>query len=240
MGTASMKYWYPIVGELSSIPQPKTRLVDIGEEKLSSIIDHELSQREFEDIVERIEEAINEIGSPPVFMRTDLMSGKHNWINTCFVISRKIIGANLYNLIEENYMCFMREQPSAIYIREYIPLFSIFTAFWGNMPVSKERRYFINGGKVLCHHPYWPKEAIHKPSIDKWETALELLNKETFDEINLLSAYSQLVSQKIEGYWSVDYAMSKDGTWYLIDMAPGEQSWHPDCELKEANKNNPQ
>lgn len=34
-----------------------------------------------------------------------------------------------------------------------------------------------------------------------------------------------------EGYWSVDFAKGQDGTWYFIDMAEGDQSWHPRHEL---------
>ena len=30
-----------------------------------------------------------------------------------------------------------------------------------------------------------------------------------------------------DDYWSVDFAPSK-GQWFVIDMAPGARSWHPD------------
>ena len=35
-----------------------------------------------------------------------------------------------------------------------------------------------------------------------------------------------------EDYWSVDFALGRDGKWYLIDMAAGEVSGHhPDCKF---------
>ena len=30
-----------------------------------------------------------------------------------------------------------------------------------------------------------------------------------------------------EGYWSLDFALTKDGDWYAIDMALGGASYHP-------------
>ena len=229
--TSSMKYWYPLVAKLA-IPQPKTELVDIGSEMLISILDQEMTKDEYDKIVSGIKDAISRVGGCPAFMRTDLMSSKHSWKDTCFLSDEDDVGSHFYRLVEENFAGFTRERPSGIYVREFIPLFSTFTAFWGDLPVSKERRYFVRDGGVVCHHPYWPQEAIRKPSIENWEEALEVLNKEDAREVDLLTDYSSLVSENVNGYWSVDYAMREDGTWYLIDMALGEESWHPDCSKK--------
>jgi hypothetical protein len=98
------------------------------------------------------------------------------------------------------------------------------------MPVNPERRYFINDGKVLCHHPYWIQAAITKPSIENWQEVLAEINTETTEEVQLLSGYAELIAKELPGFWSIDFCKAKNGQWYLIDMATGEHSWHPeDC-----------
>lgn len=96
------------------------------------------------------------------------------------------------------------------------------------MPVASERRYFINKGQIQCHHPYWILDSIHDPSVDNWRELLTELNEETPEEVKLLSKYALSVAEILEGYWSVDFALSNKGEWYLIDMAKGEDSFHND------------
>jgi len=116
--------------------------------------------------------------------------------------------------------------------REYIEMESGFKAFLGELPINKERRYFIKNGKVLCHHPYWIEDSISRPSIKNWKTVLEKLNEETEDEIELLTSYAEKVAKVLDGYWSIDFCLSKEGVWYLIDCALGKDSWHPKCKFK--------
>jgi len=65
---------------------------------------------------------------------------------------------------------------------------------------------------------------------------LKELNTETTDEIEILTGYAEMVARVLDGYWSVDFAYGKNGKWYLIDMATGEHSWHPECKVKEASE----
>lgn len=48
------------------------------------------------------------------------------------------------------------------------------------------------------------------------------------DEFGILGPYAASIGKRLGGYWSVDFALSQDGIWYLIDMAVGERSWHPE------------
>jgi hypothetical protein len=109
------------------------------------------------------------------------------------------------------------------------------------MPVNPERRYFVKDGAVLCHHPYWTKEAIAKGTSGglpkDWESIVEEINKETKEESEILTGCSQKVAKALDGFWSVDFCKAKDNRWILIDCAEGVRSWHPE-DCKYAPKQN--
>ncbi len=101
---------------------------------------------------------------------------------------------------------------TSIAIREFIKMDTGFTAFWGNTPINPERRYFINKGEVVCRHPYWIKEAIREPSIADWEAALDRMNREEKDEIELLTKYTSTIGEVFKDYWSIDFCKAKTDT----------------------------
>jgi hypothetical protein len=94
--------------------------------------------------------------------------------------------------------------------------------------VNPERRYLIKDGEVVAHFAYWIKDAIINPSRPDWEELSDLMNYESEEEITLLTGYAQQVAQRLRGYWSVDFCKAKNGTWYLIDCAKGEDSFKPE------------
>ena len=120
---------------------------------------------------------------------------------------------------------------------------SLYKAFH-EMPVNSERRYFIKDGKIICHHPYWFEGAIsgsryHKPPLpENWKDLSAQMNFESLGEKIILHNYAEKVAALLDGFWSVDFCRGKTGTWYLIDMAEGEKSWHPEsCQkIKEPSK----
>lgn len=118
--------------------------------------------------------------------------------------------------------------------REIIPTTSSFVAFHGNMPIVKERRYFVRDDQVVCHHPYWPEEAFKKRQVSTydWRKCLDEMNIESQDEVDLLSELSVKVGKKIGGFWSIDWLWSEPRqAWFLTDMAEAEVSYHwPGCE----------
>ena len=223
-----LNYWPKIKG--LSIPQPKSTIVPITEKEFKVSFDGCPKS-----LTAKVQACIDKSFKLPVFLRTDLSSAKHGWKNTCYYDGSKELWEHLYNIMEFNHCAdIMGLSFTAIIIRQYIPMASGFKAFYGDMPVNPERRYFIKDGNVLCHHFYWIPEAIEqsykKPSIEKWREISDQLNYEGKEEIKVLSNYVSLVAEVMDGYWSVDFCKGKDGRWYLIDMATGERSWHPkDC-----------
>lgn len=224
----SLPYWFRETQRLD-IPQPETEIVPCDR---GNVLDWIEGGDLDADFVRLLESAAEKIGYP-VFMRTDLCSAKHDWKNSCYVKDKNSLWMNFSRLIQYNEMADLMGLPyTSIVIREFLPLEATFIAFHGDMPINKERRYFIENGEVLCHHPYWPVEAIEEHTKDpEWATKLAALNEEEIIERALLGSFAREVSRVLPGFWSVDFAKSTNGKWYLIDMAVGEASYHwPECQ----------
>lgn len=222
----SLLEWYPKIKNLM-IPQPKTMIVEVPEGVRISLMDDGLPP----EVVEESYKVCEELGYP-IFLRTDQASSKHNWKNAAFIESKDDVIGHIYKTIEFNLCADILGLPyKALVFRKYIPLEAEFTAFYGDLPIAKERRYFIRDGEIECCHQYWIKDSIRSPSTKKWERILEDLNKQTKEERKILIPYAQKVGEVLEGYWSIDFAKGEDGEWYLIDMALGDHSFHiPECE----------
>jgi len=231
---SSMLIWYPKLQGLS-IPQIKTKIVNTGHEVLSDWV-RETSAIP-ESVWQQLYDAMDEIGSYPMFMRTDQSSGKHSWSETCFLPSKNDLKGHLSMLLEEHEMQNMAGELGyeAIVFREFLELENSFTAFYSDFPVSKEVRCFIKNGELVSIHNYWFEEAIKQghPHDPKWREKLKKLNKITNDDLAEIITQLNKVIPKFNDYWSVDFAKGKNGVWYLIDCARGEVSYHPENIVKE-------
>lgn len=228
LSKTSMLYWYPRIKDLG-IPMPKTEIVEVSYYNLVGLLDGKrLSPQDEENLCR----AGDEIGYP-LFLRTDMASAKHQWERTCFVPKVEDLFRHIWSLVDETLAAgmFGGLDPNALIFRELLALDSAFTAFKG-LPISRERRYFVRNGIVECHHPYWIEDAIANgyplPNNKDWRRLLAVLNHETPDESGILGPYAESLGKTLSGYWSVDFALSQAGIWYLIDMAEGEKSWHPE------------
>ena len=215
---SSLLKWFPVVEKLD-VPTPETIIVKVP------------------TAPKTIKDAAQKIGYP-LFMKTDMIAGKHDWGDTCFVEKPEYLDGNIANLVSELEIVDMEAGTpfNALVFRKYIELDSKFRAFLG-MPVARERRYFINEGQILCHHPYWIPHSIrfwHNTKEPRnWKHLLKEVNTETVQEISTLSGYAQLVADVFQDDWAVDFAQAKTGVWYLIDMQKTGISWHPDCKVKD-------
>ena len=229
----SLLYWLPKIKKLG-IPVPRTEIL-----KLPFTLGDWYKWCDGEDIgmakyVPEIKKKALLIGYP-LFLRTDHLSGKHRWKDTCYVKKEEVLMNRVSRLVEESLTADIIGVPiHALVFREFIEMDSRFTAFYGEMPVNPERRYFIRNGQVLCRHPYWIDEAVEKGTPkgmlpDNWRELAKEMNKETEEEIELLTSYAEKVASILDGYWSVDFCKAKDGRWILIDCGLGYVSWHPKC-----------
>jgi len=180
---------------------------------------------------EALSKAVKRLDGPPAFIRTDMASDKHHMaeVSKIHTAKQKEIDRSVEKLIENN---MIKGVPfSNLYIREWLDIAHDFKAF-NQLPIGYEIRYFIHNGKILNKHFYWPQEAIKfwkgTQEPDNWKEKLKKSRKNTLRLSNNLEEQLNPVLQEFdEGFWSVDFAFTDDGEWYLLDMARGEISYHP-------------
>lgn len=231
----SLLYWYPKVKDLG-IPTPETIIVELkNQHSLMDVCEGDFSS--LEPQWNEILESARKIGFP-LFMRTDEYSGKHNWKNTCYVEKEEDLKQHIFNLFEDSFLADMLGLPiRALVFRKFIPMKNLFNAFYGEMPVNPEIRFFVKDGEVLCWHWYWVEEAIERGTPEgklpsDWRQKIEQAKQMLSDsKIVLLNIYASKVAKQIRGYWSVDFCLSKTNECILIDMALGNNSWHPECKF---------
>ena len=228
MDTNSALYWLPRIEHLAI---PKTRFVAYDHARWleAAESDDESYRAVIKATLAEIKAVAEEIGYP-VFLRTDQASAKHNGPEGYLLRSEDDILRVVWNTVEDNEMKLWMspEQPQAFMLREFIDLNAPFTAFGGH-PIAREWRYFVKGCSVLCRHFLWPQGAILflSDAPINWKQNLRRLRM----SMPRLApdAISAALSCSDHDFWSVDFAQDRAGKYWLIDMAKGENSWHPDC-----------
>lgn len=244
-----MSYWYPRLAQ-SGVKVPKTLMLwSPGE--LMYLLDGK-EPAGYEDFIELAEQAASIIGYP-CFMRMGHGSGKHDWKNCCWIESFSDINKKLPNLVEDQ--CCKDCDVDLLVLREAIQTEPMFTAFYGQMPITREFRFFVttaskwDESEVAIRikaplefvtidrvQPYWPSEAIegHKPSCDDWQDKLLAASTMSGEEFQALSALvTHGMEHFSEGSWSVDVLQDKFGEWWVTDMAlaASSYSWEPDFRV---------
>ncbi len=239
-----MLYWHPKIKHLD-IPQPQTGIIQIPPAKFAELIDGNSTLSEYSEEFSKI---LNSLGPFPIFLRTDNSSQKHSFKKTCRLPDELSLLGHILELVDSNMASNMTD--NALVFRKWLDLDAGFSAFDG-LPINVEARAFINCGKVQCIHPYWPEGAIQQwldrrelsgrqfgksmphQINPRWREILKSQNDIVIKSKQILEKYCTMVIDGIgSDYWSVDFALGRDGTWYLIDMAAGEVSYHcHDCEF---------
>ena len=229
-----MRYWFPKLQTISGVRVPKTIMLS-APTNLISIMDGKTPEG-FDDFIAQLQSAMGEVGLP-AFLRTGHGSGKHYWKDTCYVTSIESVAQHIYELVEWSLCVDLFGLPIDTWaVREFLPCDSPFTAFLGQMPITKECRVFISGGHIVCHHPYWPEEAIEmgEPTDAAWKDKLAIINTISDGDLAEIIRLAELVAMAFPECWSVDLLHTQRG-WFVIDMAPGEVSFHwPGCPQVKA------
>jgi len=230
--TNCLSTWLPRLSA-HGVPVPKTMIVRwTGDDPLMRLLDGKTPSG-FNGFVDALFAAVQVIGGPPAFLRTGQLSGKHNASETCLLddgLDRRILAAHVAMIVEESAIAGIMGLPDDVWaVRERLPVDAAFTAFKG-LPICNERRVFIDAGKTVCEHFYWPENAIRNATTEDWREKLRLLREEEGAPPDLVEAVALAFADA--GPWSVDFMRTARG-WYCIDMARAANSWHPPCAEAE-------
>ena len=230
-----LSYWFPLIKDV--VPVPKTAIIKT-ELDLSPLLDNFRPVPGFDELVEQVSVEADKMGYP-AFMRTGHTSGKHSWLNTCFIPDRNSIAQHMLNLIEYSEMVDIFGLPYKVWVvREMLPTWSIGRAFDG-MPVCREFRVFVDGADIKCCHEYWPREAFKNGVPVGYSEMCELPDSEW----NRVCELASRAGKAVGGAWSVDVLETTRGypdRWYVTDMAVAEDSWHwPECQNSTTDKGLP-
>jgi len=221
----SIFYWWPLIKDVA-VPKPRTVLIEYMGNTL------EADSPEWRDFILSVRAVTDSFGYP-VFIRGGSMSAKHDWKDSCYLADPKMLLGQAHNILMCHLMAMgLRVDFTGIAVRELLQLETAFTAFPGDMPISKEVRVFWKDGQYQCHHPYWPPSSIWKASIDDWYPILKELQTLQPWEIFIIKEKAALVAEALDagplgyGYWSMDFCKTVDGMWYFTDLGTGNESYH--------------
>lgn len=240
----SMAYWFPKI-KAAGLPVPKTRFVILPEvvkpilfavfdgEPLEMIPELEIFEQDLLDKAKVVGVQGDSCRGFPIFLRTHLTSGKHDWARTCYVKERDKIMRHVLAIIEYSEMAsFMGLDWSLWVVREMLPTTPAFYAF-NKMPIVCEFRVFARDGKLICCHPYWPPDAIEgRTNAEDWRSLLnDLQSEDPSSAIKIALHASRAVP---ENAWSID-VLKVGLDWLVIDMALMSESYHwPNCPHTES------
>ena len=229
----SITFWLPVL-QNHNFPIPKTIIVNADIE-LSHLLNGKLLKGA-ERFFGELGRAIDIVGLP-AFLKTEMLSNKHNWKNSCFIKSKTLLAHHVRNLIEMSYMATIdrRTDYNFFAVRRFIKTEEVFNYFPGDMPITKEVRIFVRNNKIECKHPYWPAKIFEHTASDLIEK-IRILDKKDDETTNKMGNY---IAGIFSGYWSIDLLKAKNGEWFCIDMAIGEKSWHDeDCKFSKKKEIN--
>jgi hypothetical protein len=140
-------------------------------------------------------------------LKGETNSRKSNWLRDMYAASKKE-AIEVYGRLSDDSLIGHQK----IFIREYIPLVKYLDGING-MPVTKEYRFFVAYGKVLCGGYYWQNYIDDLPSEpDVNEVPRDFLEK---------------VIQRIDNqcnFYTIDVGQTQSGDWIVIELNDGQQA----------------
>lgn len=216
-----MNNWYAFL-DLIDVNTPETKEVNLVRQTDEGDLPYGFDE-------EMVMKKVEELGLP-VFVRTDAASDKHRMEKASKISSEEEIVEHINEVIFHNASNML--PMNSLYFREWLDLKHRFKAFTGT-PIAQELRFFIHNGQILDYHFYWVKDSIKfrgSEKVEDWQDKWARTKDEALDHSDKAIFQAETVAEKMrgQGFWSVDFARAEDGTWYAIDMARGEVSWHPE------------
>lgn len=218
-----LSYWFPRIED--EVPVPETEWIKFSSGKDLLNVWSDDNSIFIIPLENFVLEAADKLGYP-AFLRTGRTSAKHEFENACYLEEGFDIKSHIGEILECSHAVSVSGVAHNVWaVREYLDGDVLFHCKqYGNFPVVRERRYFIDGDdeEILYSIPYWPKDALEagKPDVENWEDHMDFLHD--FPDKGSMLAHD--VSECVEGQWSVDVFEAEDGL-YVTDMAVAQSSY---------------
>ncbi len=213
---SDLSWWYPRLADLGVLT-PATVILPAPKEASSLLADEMWT-------------AGNTLGYP-LFLRTGTWAAKGAWRRTCWVDNRHCLPRNVRNL---THLSAQLDRPLRSWaLRQVVPLVSYFCLHTSE-PVGREFRLLVRDGVPLCAHPLWSRDIILRTGATQshwwplYETGIRLDEPER----RILFHLSAHVGRHLPGNWMIDWALTVDGRWTLIDMEEEEDATHEECPYR--------
>lgn len=222
----ALSYWFPKL-VAAGLPVPRTIIVEATSDECLDIgagIWGEEGDGSAVAFLARLKQAADSIGYP-CFLRTDHTSNKHQWEKTCFLQRSSDLVNHVAALAEFSEICDFIGLPYRNWVvREYLPIIPFGSCpRYGNMPVCREFRFFVDNSNIRCIHPYWPMQALKDGGVG---TDLDYGALCEFGgDADKLKALAVAAGHAVGGSWSIDILETLRG-WYVTDMAEAKKSFH--------------
>lgn len=206
-----MAHWFPMVEPLD-VPTPETYKVELQQDGDG--------MPTFD--MDRAVEIVTEFGGE-AFIRSGYKSAALNSSESVIRSSEpERINTQVSELLSQHVMM---QLPTGgnVWFRE---LLDVNFCAYARENLAPEIRVFIRDNEVVCYHPRlegFEKYPQHKETaIDFIESAWEREYAEyetEYDKRESVKTYAERVADAVDGWWSVDFVMDKNGKCWLIDMA---------------------
>jgi ATP-grasp domain, R2K clade family 3 len=149
----------------------------------------------------------------PFILKGGTNSKKHKWNELMFAKDKKTAIEVHSKLSEDGLIGYQH-----IYVRQYVPLITYAISI-GGLPITKEFRFFVAFGEILCGDYYWSnyRGEFPKPSID--EVPKDFLEK-------VISRIGDKVN-----FYALDVAQTQTGEWIVIELNDGQFSGPSENDL---------
>lgn len=143
----------------------------------------------------------------PFVLKGATNSKKFLWNTHMFAQNKREAGEVWSRLMDD-----MLLSQQEIYIRDYVPLVRLTTGFNG-LPITKEFRFFVCNGKVLCGSYYWASHAEDLSSVpDVSEVPSHFLSE----------AVTKIGDRA--NFYAMDVAQAASGKWIVVEINDGQMS----------------
>lgn len=148
----------------------------------------------------------------PYVLKGETNSKKFQWATHMYAHDRSA-ACDVYGRLCEDGLIAQQK----IYIREFVPLTTYFYDVVG-LPVTREFRFFVYNGEILCGGYYWSSHA---------DVLEERIKAEELDPANVPRAFLNKVTRKVGKkvmFYALDVAETATGDWIVIELNDGQMS----------------